>query len=142
MLFAGVDDDLDKMRSLFEIASKDETANEKLMKISDGYTLDYKPVVFAYHAAAELTMANHVTWPGNKLSYFNGGKYKLEAVIKKYSSNIEIRFIRFAVQSGSPSFLGYKSNMTEDEELIRKNISKSNWSVSFQKDVLTLLDNN
>jgi hypothetical protein len=55
--------DAEEMRSLFSQASENVTANKQLMELTDGYTMDYKPVVYAYHAAAEMTMANHVLWP-------------------------------------------------------------------------------
>lgn len=128
------------IRSLFSKASENEDACEELMKITDGYTMDYKPVVYAYHAAAEMTMANHVLWPGSKYGYFSDGKAKLEKVAAKYPDEIEIRYVRFAVQSGSPSFLGYKSDMESDENFIRKNIDHSNWPTQFKNSVLALLD--
>ncbi|MEZ4922601.1 MAG: hypothetical protein R2780_05455 [Crocinitomicaceae bacterium] len=131
---------MDDIRQLFTTAAEDESTCEQLMKTTDGYTMDYKPVVFAYHAAAEMTMANHVMWPVSKLSYFNGGKRKLEEVASKYNTDVEIRYVRFAVQSGSPSFLGYKDDMAQDEAYIRKNMDKTDWSSSFKKDVIALLD--
>jgi hypothetical protein len=132
--------DTEEMRSLFSQASENETANRQLMQLTDGYTMDYKPIVYAYHAAAEMTMANHVLWPISKLSYFNGGKTKLESVISKYNTIVELRYVRFAVQSGSPSFLGYKDDMANDEAFIRENMSSTTWSKSFKTGVYQLLD--
>ena len=117
--------DIAEVRSLFASADKSETACERLFQLTDGYTIDYKPVVYAYHAAAEMTMANHVSWPGTKLSYFRSGKEKLEAVVRKYYRNIEIRYIRFAVQYGSPSFLGYRDNLDEDRNYVLANLENA-----------------
>lgn len=128
--------DMDQVRQLFTSASKHETKNSELLKITDGYTMDYKPVVFAYHAAAEMTMANHTFWPVSKLSYFNSGKDKLEEVVKKYPKIVEIRYIRYAVQKGAPSFLDYKDNMTEDRKMILNNYKKTDWSDSFKNTVI------
>jgi hypothetical protein len=66
------------------------------------------------------------------LSYFNKGKAKLEQVLKKYPDNIEIRYIRYAVQKGSPDFLGYRSNMKEDKIKIKAKINDTDWSNAFK----------
>lgn len=117
--------DFGEVRDLFTVASKDEAACEKLIKLTDGYTMDYKPVIFAYNAAAEMTMANHYTWPGSKLKTFRNGRIKLESVVKKYNSSVEIRYIRYAVQKGSPDFLNYKTDLDTDRQFIKKNLGKS-----------------
>ena len=49
--------DLPEIRQLFTMAADDKEACDKLFELKDGYTLDYKPVVYAYHAAAEMTHA-------------------------------------------------------------------------------------
>lgn len=115
--------DISEVRQLFTTADKSESACERLLEITDGYTIDYKPVVYAYHAAAEMTMANHLSWPMTKLKYFKSGQDKLERVVSKYSRNIEIRYIRFAVQYGSPTFLGYRDNLDEDRNFVLENLN-------------------
>lgn len=128
--------DMNQMRDLFTAASESEEKNEQLLKITDGYTVDYKPVVFAYHAAAEMTMANHTFWPISKFNYFNSGKEKLELAVSKYPKNIEIRYIRYAIQKGAPGFLDYQSNMSEDKKMILKNYSKAKWPKTFKNTVV------
>jgi hypothetical protein len=117
--------DMPQIRQLFTVASESEDSCKELLTLTDGYTMDYRPVVYAYHAAAEMTLANHVTWPGTKLKYFNRGKYKLEEVVNKYNSLVEIRYIRFAVQYGSPSFLGYRDDIEKDRKFIKENMENS-----------------
>ncbi|MBD3637953.1 MAG: hypothetical protein HUJ25_11415 [Crocinitomicaceae bacterium] len=121
-LFMSAQVDVDQVRSLFTVAHEDKAANEKLLEFTDGYTLDYKPVIYAYHAAAIMTMANHISWPGTKLSYFSEGKEKLEKVVKAYPDNVEIRYIRFAVQYGSPTFLGYRSDLDVDRNFVLEHL--------------------
>lgn len=116
---------LTEVRQLFTTCAESEETNQKLLEMTDGYTIDYKPVVYAYHAAAEMTQANYASWPGTKLSYFNSGKEKLEKVVKKYPKNVEIRYIRFAVQFGSPSFLGYKDDLRTDQIFVLNNVQKT-----------------
>jgi len=132
--------DMSEVRRLFTIASKNEVANTQMFELTDGYTMDYKPVVYAYHAAAEMTKANHTAWPISKLSHFTKGKTQLEKVIAKYPQLLELRYIRYAVQNGSPSFLGYKENMASDKKKIKANINKQDWPAGFKKTVNTVIE--
>jgi hypothetical protein len=52
------------------------------------------------------------------LSAFNEGKSLLEKSIEKNPWNAELRFIRLTLQCQSPSFLGYRSNIVSDCQLI------------------------
>ena len=129
-----------EIRSLFTKAAEVEKCNNELLKLTDGYTLDYKPIVYAYHAAAEMTMANHTYWPISKLNYFNSGKDKLEKAVRSYPNLLEIRYIRYAIQKGSPGFLDYQSNLEEDRKMILENLKNEDWSPSFKSQVLNFVE--
>lgn len=129
-----------EVRKLFETASTKETDNEKLYDLTAGYTMDYKPIIYAYHAAAEMSKANHTIWPIAKLNHFNTGKHQLEKVIQKYPNLLELRYIRYAVQNGSPDFLNYKSNMSEDKKLLLSKMDDQSWPTSFKKTVRAVLE--
>lgn len=75
------------------------------------------PVIIAYKGAAEMTMANCVSNPWKKYQYFKDGKKELEAAIEKEPDNIEIRYLRFAVQENLPGILNY-NNLEEDKEFL------------------------
>ena len=117
--------DMAEVRYLFTVAEKSEKSCKELLEATEGYTMDYAPLTYAYHAAAEMTMANHVTWPGTKLSHFNKGKKMLEKVIGKYPKKVELRYIRFAVQYGSPSFLGYRDDLDTDRNFVLANLDNA-----------------
>lgn len=131
--------DVTEVRRLFTIASKEEAANTKMFELTSGYTMAYKPVVYGYHAAAEMTKANHTSWPVSKLSHFSKGKNQLEEVIRKYPNEIELRYIRFAVQNGSPFFLGYKEDMAADKKIILAKLDQQDWSFDFKNTVKAVL---
>ena len=50
------------------------------------------------------------------------GKENIEEAIRKEPNNTELRFIRLSVQKNAPSFLGYKSNVQEDTDFIKKRL--------------------
>ena len=128
------------IRDLLEVASTDEASNQRLVDLTKSYTLKENPVLYAYHAAGVMTMANHVYWPGTKLDYFNEGKEKLEKAVNFALTNVEIRFIRYCVQKGSPSMLGYTDDISEDKKYILKHIGRSGWSKDYQDKVVKFLN--
>ncbi len=78
-------------------------------------------VYLGYLGAYQTIWANHVFSPLEKLNTFKKGKKNIEQAIRQQPKNAELRFIRFSVQKNAPAFLGYRSNLKEDEEFIRKN---------------------
>ena len=71
-----------------------------------------------YFALATMMLAKTHSNPFTKLSYFNKGKNILEAAIEAYPDNVELRFLRYAVQAKVPSILLYFNDMEEDKELL------------------------
>src|SRR5690606_3467593 len=122
--------DMVTVRDLFSKASVDEKANNELFDLTKSYSLSYAPIIYAYNAAAEMTLANHTMWPTAKFDYFSSGKSKLESAIKTYPSNVEMRYIRYCVQQGCPFFLNYSSNLSEDKKYVLANLDKTDWSES------------
>jgi hypothetical protein len=70
-----------------------------------------------------MMMANYVFSPFRKMSYFSKGKNLLEKSIEKQKDNIELRFLRFAVQTSIPFFLGYGSSVKQDKLLLINTVS-------------------
>ena len=73
-----------------------------------------------------MVMAKHVINPFSKLSYFSKGKQLLEKTIEADAKNVELRFLRFAVQTNLPSFLGYKEHIQKDKAFLIKSIGHIN----------------
>lgn len=123
------------VRELFDKAASDKNSCYSLVSLTRNYSLEKNPLLYAYHAAAEMTMAAHEFWPATKLSHFNSGKWKLEAAVKKNPKNVEIRYIRYCVQQGTPFFLNYSSDIAADRKYVLDNIDLTDWPASYKKKV-------
>lgn len=132
--------DMNEVRGLFAKASADEKANDELYKLTASYSLKTYPVLYAYNAAAEMTLANHAFWPTTKYSYFSAGRDRLEEAVKSFPKNTEIRYIRYCVQQGCPFFLDYSSNLEEDKRFVLANLDKTGWSESYKSEVRDFLN--
>ena len=77
----------------------------------------------AYWGASTAAAPECLGNPMEKIKYFRKGKALLDESVKQKTTNVEIRFLRFATQTKAPSFLGYNSNIQEDKNIILKNIA-------------------
>lgn len=77
-------------------------------------------VLLGYLGGFQTVWANHVFNPVSKLNTFNEGKRNIEKAIKSDPNSLELRFVRLSVQKNAPSFLGYSSEIEEDERFIKK----------------------
>ncbi len=111
---------LDEIRANYQNTITDE-ALCKTMIDELNKTKHISPVILAYLGGIQTIRANHVLSPVSKWNTFKNGKQNIETAYKLDPNNVEIRFIRLSVQKNVPSFLGYHSNIKEDEAFIIRN---------------------
>ena len=87
---------------------------------------DDNPTSSGYYALAVMMQAKLYGNPFTKLSYFNQGKKILEASILKDPQNVELRFLRFAVQTEIPSILLYFTEIDEDQSILDEYLKSNN----------------
>jgi hypothetical protein len=121
-IFAG-DIQLNDVRLLFQKAATDKAACKKLIADLNQYNETDSTTFAAYKACATMMMANHCFNPFSKLSYFNDGRFLLEKCITHQSENIEVRYLRFTIQSSSPDFLGYNKSIHMDKNFLLNHYS-------------------
>ena len=76
------------------------------------------PTSQGYFALATMLQAKLHGNPFTKLSFFNKGKKILEETIQENPSNIELRFLRFAVQTEVPGILLYFNEIDADRAML------------------------
>ncbi|MEM9023995.1 MAG: hypothetical protein AAGB22_09650 [Bacteroidota bacterium] len=82
------------------------------------------PLIQAYRGAAEALMARNQWNPFTAFRYLKLSRTTLTAAVAKDPGNIEIRFLRFAVQRNIPSYLGFSRNLDEDRDFIYRNLDQ------------------
>ena len=113
---------LSELRELYIEASFEEDKANELYELTKGSSIESSYKKFTYHAIAILLQSKFAINPIDKLKSFGEGKEQLEKVISQYPKDIELRFLRFCVQDGTPAILDYKLNMEEDSQFINNNI--------------------
>lgn len=90
-----------------------------------------------YLGAYTMISANHVFSPIQKLKSFNKGKDALEKSIVQLPKDVELRYVRYAIQISIPKFLGYKNNIQTDKKWMMEQLQHSDKKL--QTDIRTLL---
>jgi hypothetical protein len=95
--------------------SKDEQAVNEQLDILKTAGIAEQP---AFEGALLMKKAGLVNGAKKKLDLFKSGHKKLEAAVKKDSSNAEFRFLRLMIQEHAPGLMGYKSDIARDKACI------------------------
>ena len=115
--------------------------NEQRLEAIIGKTgYEETPLTPAYKGLCETMMARYAFLPTTKLKYFNHGKAKIEAAIRKQKDNPELRYIRLMVQLNAPSLLGYYAQVSGDIEFFINGVEHygidKKWIVLFTDNLL------
>lgn len=128
---------LTQVRFLYQKAAKEEKSCKQLIALLKSYNEENDPLLSGYKACATMMMAKYTINPFSKLSFFKQGKNELQKAIAADNSNIELRFLRFGIQTNIPFFLGYKGDIDTDKNFLVNSILHINdselksWIVSY-----------
>ena len=115
--FSGTDS-LVEVRKLFYLASESSSETDDFLERMLLAEDDSLGVNKGYLAMAYMLQAKHAWNPYNKLKFFHKGRDLLEAQIENHSTSIELKFLRYCIQSNAPFFLGYSSEVESDKKYI------------------------
>lgn len=107
-----------ELRQRYYDASQNSKAAERFYDSLSEVNGESKPLLQGYKAMAEFMVCYHSKNPYTKLRLFLVGKSTLDRAITQAPDNVELRYLRFAVQTNAPEFLGYRGAILEDKEVI------------------------
>jgi hypothetical protein len=111
------------VRLMLHQATSNEEVCNKLINILLPYNETNNPLLSGYRGGATMILAKHAFNPFSKLSHFKKGKGILESAIKSDDSNIELRFLRYTIQTSVPNFLNYSNEKKTDKIFLTKAVS-------------------
>lgn len=123
LTYAANDPTVSSIRLKFHNSTSSEEICKALIKQLEPYSEKNNPLFLGYRAGATMLMAKHSFNPFSKLSYFKKGRTMLEKAIQAESNNVELRFLRYTIQTNVPSFLGYSSQLEKDHSFLRQSVS-------------------
>lgn len=130
--------DLYEIRRMYSQASKNSRlANQLYQILSELSTAD--PLLTAYKAAALALKAKNAWDVFSKMFYINEASQLFAQAVKAADENIEIRFLRFSVQSNIPAFLGLSGQLEEDKNMMLKHIATAELPVELKQAIAKFL---
>ncbi|WP_299526656.1 hypothetical protein [uncultured Lutibacter sp.] len=124
--------EVEEVRNTFPEITSIEQANYFIELLEENETVEAK----SYTAVMFFMKSKLVKFPLTKYKYFKKGKKQLDSLINNNKSNVEIRYLRFLLQSKMPEFLGYHKNIEDDYLLIINGIESSNLKSDFKIKIL------
>ncbi len=121
--YAANDPSVSSIRLKFHKSTSSEGICKDLIKQLEPYNEKNNPLLLGYRAGATMLMAKHSLNPFSKLSYFKKGKTMLEKAIQAENNNVELRFLRYTIQTNVPSFLGYSGQLDKDRTFLKQSVS-------------------
>jgi len=118
------DPSLAQVRVLYTQSASDEQSCLQLIELLKPYSDKNNPLLAGYAAGATMMMAKHCFFPYSKLSYFRKGRSMLQKAVDTDSANVELRFLRFGLQTNSPGFLGYHDQITTDKKYLLASLGR------------------
>ena len=115
---------VETVRNLFYEASVNKSAAAKFQKALSVVDKNSSPVLLCYKGVAEMMQAKHVFSPFIKLAKFKNGKSMIEESISRDPDDLELRFLRFSIQSNLPAFLNYDSQIPGDKKKLINGYSR------------------
>lgn len=96
------------------------------------------PLLLAYKASAIALKGKFAISPVSKVKYAKTALSQLDSLISKHTTNVEIVFLRLAIEHNIPSFLNMSSHIEQDKEVIisylpsysRVHINMSNFMIA------------
>ncbi len=128
--FSFAQNDLEKTREAFRLASKTEEQAEKFNNLMKAEDLDLEENLHkVYLGASEATLAKFHALGEGKIKSAKAGKKHIEEAVKADKENLEIRLVRLIIQENTPKIAGYKENIEEDKEFIIKHFKSTSTDI-------------
>lgn len=124
-------------RQLLNTAHEVQADCKTLVSVTAGIET---PVLKGYHATGLVLTSKYTLNPMKKFDSFKVGKAILEDLISENFDEVELRFLRYAIQSSAPKFLGYYKNLEQDRAIL-KNFILANRNTALTQHMMVFISN-
>ncbi len=117
--------EIEEIRDLFAAASEGYPQAQMFLKALKSIENQAEnPLYWAYQAAGLALQARDAWNPLEKLDLVRKANTRFAEAVSEAPESVEIRFLRFSIQSNTPSILGFSAHIQEDQKQIIENINQ------------------
>jgi hypothetical protein len=106
-----------EVRELLTDSGENKEKSTKLYDKIGNYSGD-NAVLIAYKAAAYALKAKYATNPFKKLKFIKTSSKFFDEAVQRDDKNLEIRFVRFAVETKTPAKVNLSKHVEEDKNIL------------------------
>lgn len=114
--------DVKEVRKIFLLSSDSQLKCSQLNKMTSE-KVNESPIYHSYNIVSKIIESKYLINPLKKVKVFKENTKRLDSLLVIYPKILEIRFLRYSIQSNAPKILGYTNFVSEDYEFIMNNIS-------------------
>jgi hypothetical protein len=118
--------ELKQIRSLYNQSAVSREAARQLQQLLTGGDANADPLLMCYRGAVEMIQAKYVFDPLSKFRSFKKGKVLIEEAIARDQNGVEMRYLRFSIQTNLPRFLSYYKQIDPDKKFLLSKIGRLN----------------
>ncbi|SDL82634.1 hypothetical protein [Pedobacter antarcticus] len=115
--------EINQLRDLYAQSANSKKSADQLLNLLKGADKNSAAIYIGYKGAAEMMQAKYGFNPFSKYKSFKRGKLLLEEAVKKDDKDIEVRFLRFTIQTNLPQFLGYDKQVNQDKKFLLSHLN-------------------
>jgi hypothetical protein len=115
-----------ELRNSYYKATTNEDDSKQFTQLIEHLNVTNEPLLLGYKGVALMISAKYLFNPYSKWHTFKKGMNTLEAAIHADTANIELRFLRYGIQTNIPALLFYFQNKEEDKKCLLNNYAQIN----------------
>ncbi len=108
------------IRQTYERSEADSKSADKLKDLTASQS---NALVKAYHGVSYAFLAKHGSNPLSKLSNLKKGLNIMNLAVKQDAKDVEVRFLRYSVESNIPGFVSFENHTATDKKFINENLT-------------------
>jgi len=125
---------MNEIRELYSVAYLSNERCDMLGKAVNKKDINDSYLINGYRGCYYLIKCKFIKNPITRLKYFRRGKNLLEVAIMENNKSVELRFLRYSIQTNLPKYLLYNKEIKKDITFVKLNIDKI--SNKFEKEYI------
>ena len=123
-LLSAREPDVGRLRNLYYKAATEKDSAVKLAEMLKTVNGDSPAILVCYKGVSEMIKAKYLINPFNKWNKFKNGRKLIEQAVRDSPQGVEIRFLRFCIQTNLPGFLGYSKDIAADQTFLLDKVNQ------------------
>ena len=116
--------EINEIRKLYSLAYLSHERCDILGKALNQKNIEDSYLINGYKGCYYLIKCKFTKNPITRIEYFKRGKKLLDCAIREKNNSVELRFLRYSIQTNLPKYLMYNKEIKKDITFVKLNLEK------------------